>query len=170
MLSVIYLSPTDLATLHAEFARAVYANLSDAQRFAYISTPEGTVANPAPQGQVPVTMTAANLMSQLNDPTNNSAAKVGQWPNLASFLVDVKTQNHAGIPIWAKVLAANGSITPTEMNQVIAFASSTVTDPSWSSTVPGPTPTARLFGGKVWTGSDGSTVNYPTLADVAAAR
>jgi len=51
---VIYLSSTDLAILHAEFGRAVYATLSDAQRFAYLSVPEGTVANPIAQGQVPV--------------------------------------------------------------------------------------------------------------------
>jgi len=79
-------------------------------------------------------------------------------------------RTNAGIPIWSKVLAANGSITVTEMNQVNAFAASTVADPSYKATLPAPTPTARLFGGKVWTASDGSAVNYPTLSDIAAAR
>jgi len=41
-----YLSTAEIATLHTEFAKSVYTNLTDAQRFAYVAAPEGTVPNP----------------------------------------------------------------------------------------------------------------------------
>ena len=164
---MLYLPTEDLATLHTAFAVSVYTSLTDAQRLAYLVTPT-PVANPVTTApQIPVTLSVVGLMALLS---SGSVAKLIAWPNLATLLNDINTQWLVGVATFAQALEAGGLITSVEATAILAYLASTVADPAWTATVPGPTPLFTLFGGKFWLGTDGTSTNCPSLADVAAAR
>ena len=166
-----YLDSADLATLHVEFGRSPYAALDDTHRAAYLSVPEGTIANPvtvAPQVPAPVYESA--FMGLLTDSSNNSVVKLATWSNFGLLKADIEASNRPGLGIWCQVLTKAGFMTAGEASAIIAYLSSTVADPNWSATVAAPTPIFRLFAGKTWIGSDGSSTNFPSMADIAAAR
>lgn len=162
-----FLSPEELVTLKAEFARSAYTNLADIDRWNYLHRPEGQTTNPAQREQVPVTFSIETMLAFLG---SDSAANVGNWANLGLLMDTVSLQDHSGALRLVSVLVAFARITSAEATAIRAWLNSTVADPNYSSTVPGPTPCFRLFGGKTWTASDGSSVTFVTLEDVALAR
>ena len=165
-----YLNASQIATLHNEFQRSVYSGMTDAQRLAYILTPE-QVANPtstAPQIQAPITLDG--MVGCLTDQTNGSAYKMVSFVNYSIIRDDILSQNKDYILHWVAVLQPAGIITSGEASTINSYVNRTISDPTWTATLTEPTPASRLFPNTNWIGSDGSFTATPTIDDVAAAR
>ena len=165
-----YLPASDMAILHTELQAAKYSGLTDTQRFDFVHSPEGTVANPTAQGTIAGPLTMAGIMTLLSDANNNSAVKLAAWTNLGLVKDAVDLKDRASLLLWTAVLPGVGLISSAEATAIHNYILATIPDPIWTATVPGPTPKARLFGNKTWTGADGSTVNFIPPADVGLAR
>jgi hypothetical protein len=167
-----FLSPDEIQILKTEFSRSVYAAMTDQERSDYINRPEGTVANPTPQSQVPVVMSITGLLSLLTDPTNHSISKLAACPSAPALRDDVLSQDLAKVKTWASFFVAAGIITTAEYSSVMTYLSSTIPDPQYVATVPAPTPLFRLFGGKTWTldGPNANSYDRITIEDIALAR
>lgn len=165
-----YLGIADTATLRTELAKGVYAAMSDQERSDYLHRPEGTIANPIPQPQVPIVMDVTSLLSLLTDANNHSIAKLAACPSAPSLRDDVLAQDLPRVKSWAEFFVGAGIITVGEYQSVNTYLNSIMLDPTWSSTIPAPSPCFRLFGGKTWKAPDGSSVNFVTIEDIASAR
>ena len=165
-----YLSIADTATLRTELAGSAYVGKTDVERLTILTTPEGTISNPTPQPQIPVVMDVQPLLSLLTDGTNHSISKLAACPSAPALRGDVLAQDFGRVKAWAVFLVGAGIITAGEYAAVNTYLNSTIADESWASTIPAPSPIARLFSGKRFVGTDGSTTQCPSLEDIAAAR
>jgi hypothetical protein len=167
-----FLSPEEILTLKTELAKPVYASMSDQERSDYIHRPEGTMDNPEPQGQVPLVMTVAGLLGLLTDPSNHSLAKLAACPSAPALRNDILAQEIGKVKLWAAFFAGAGIITSGEYAAVSTYLNSTIPDPSYSATIPAPSPVFRLFGGKTWSlaGPNANHYDRITIEDIALAR
>jgi len=166
-MSMIFLSTGDLLALEAELASSAYAGLSDDDRWRLLHAGEGTIPNPQPQPSISAPVTLAALLPILS---GVSQIKVASFVNFNFVLREIETGSRNGISIWVRVLEGLTLVTPAEAAALAAYLTTPILDPSWSTTIPGPTPKSRLFGQKTWREPDGGSVDFIPLAAVEAAR
>ena len=163
------LSADELAQLHTLFQGADWANLTDEQRFEKLHEPTA-VANPNPQQQVPKPF----LVSDILGCVSTSMSKVVALASLPTIRDSIEANDRTACALWNNALLGGGDITQAEHDAIAAVLTATEADPTWTATVPGPTPKQTLFGETWWTTTDGSVVPYSTnqvpLSDVVAAR
>lgn len=167
-----FLSPSEILVLTEELAKPVYTSMTDQERSDYICRPEDAVTNPTPQGQVPIVITVDDLLTRLKDPANHSIGKLAACPSAPALRDDVFANDISKVKGWAKFFVGAGIITVGEYTDVMVYLNSTVPDPSYSATIPAPTPLFRLFGGKVWSldGPNPNSYDRITIEDIALAR
>lgn len=110
-----------------------------------LTTPIGTVANPTPQANIPQPFTYADIKALLSDASlvNLKASSL-----LPRILDDINSDNRNVVIAWAQLLYNNGTsstITLAEQNSIISLMQSTIADPNYSATVPGPCRIQTLF-------------------------
>jgi hypothetical protein len=179
------LTPTQKSALATELAKAQYQGLTD-QQAADLLNAHATVANPAPQGQVPIPFNSDDAAALIG---TSDLAKILALPGFDSTIrplleKDPKTSlDITALNRWAAGLFKAGDLTQGEFDALAAPTPGTTAgaatglfnraeaDPSWQADVTGPSVGQQLFPGATFVMPDGSSV-YNTLnaAIVAEAR
>lgn len=90
------------------------------------------VANPAPQGAVPVPFTMADVLGALSTASEGNLRTFGGFEGLRS---DVNANDLAACVEWCAYLPAAGVITQGEATAILAIARKTQPDPSYQSQI-----------------------------------
>ena len=101
----------------------------------------GTIPNPSPQPNIPKPITIADLMQAA--PTTLTALND---INLEPIGARQREGDRAGIEWYAHVLHARGDMPEQERDAVSALVSESIPDPTWSETIPEPSPLFSEFG------------------------
>lgn len=109
-----------------------------------LTSPQGTVANPLPQATIAKPFTYVDVLNLLS---TASQANVRALPELPRILDDINAANRQAVSVWAGLLIAGNAppITQAEHDAIINLMNATEPDPSWPSTVPGPSRLQSLF-------------------------
>ena len=121
-----------IAWIQAQVAAmsGAWAGNTNAQIVAALNTP--SIANPVPQGKVPVPYTAAGLLGLLSP---GSITNLASFPAIHDLFADIEAQSTVAIGDAVALLAAAGKITTAEATAVNAALAATEPDPTWQSQI-----------------------------------